>query len=184
LTATYQAELAGVEVSQLVFLDEAGACLNLTVDYGRSPRGQRVRGDKPTAKGRRISTVGALSCRGLDTALCYEGTLNAELFLYFVTHFLVPCLRPGQVVILDNAAAHRDVRVAALIHAAGARVVYLPPYSPHLNPLELAWAKVKHGLRKAAARTVDALYHAWAQALQTLSVADAQGFFRHVGFRV
>lgn len=181
MTAAYEAELAGVDPHQVVFLDEAGAGLNLILDYGRSPRGQRVVGEKPTAKGRRISTVGALSCRGLETALCYEGTLNAELFLYFITHFLVPCVRPGQVVILDNAAAHRDARVAALIQAAGARVVYLPPYSPHLNPIELAWAKVKQVLRKAAARTVDALYHAWAEALQTLTPSDAKGFFQHVG---
>jgi hypothetical protein len=124
LTAAYQAQLAGVEARRLVFLDEAGACLNLTVEYGRSPRGQRVSGEKPTAQGRRISTVGALSCQGLETAFCYEGTLNAELFRYFVTHFLAPCLRPGQVVILDNAAAHRDTRVVPLIQATGARVVY------------------------------------------------------------
>lgn len=181
MTAAYQAERAGVEASQLVFLDEAGACLNLIVDYGRSPRGQRVSGEKPTAKGRRISTVGALSCQGLETAFCYEGTLNAERFLYFLTHFLVPRLRPSQVVILDNAAAHRDARVVPLIQATGARVVYLPPYSPQLNPIELAWAKGKHALRKAAARRLEALYQAWAEALQTLTPTDAKGFFQHVG---
>lgn len=158
--------------------------MNLTLDYGRSPRGQRVSGEKPTAKGQRISTVAALSGRGLETAFCYSGTLNAEVFLYFLSYFLVPCLRPGQVVILDNAAAHRDARVVPLIQATGARVVYLPPYSPQLNPIELAWAKLKHALRKAAARTVEALYQAWAEALQTLTSTDAKGFFRHVGLCV
>ena len=128
--------------------------------------------------------MGALSCQGLETAFCYAGTLNAELFLYFLSHFLAPWLRPGQVVILDNAAAHRDARVVPLIQATGARVVYLPPYSPHLNPIELAWAKIKRHLRKAAARTVDALYQAWADALQTLTSSDAKGFFRHLGFCV
>jgi transposase len=184
LTRLYQAELVGVCPSQLIFLDEAGACLNLIVDYGRSPRGQRVTGEKPTAKGQRISTVAALSWKGLETAFCYAGTLTAEVFVYFLTHFLVPCLRPGQVVILDNAAAHRDARVVPLIEATGARVVYLPPYSPHLNPIELAWAKIKHPLRKAAARTGEALYQAWAEALETLSPTDVKGFFRHVGLCV
>jgi transposase len=84
-------------------------------------------------------------------------------------------------VILDNAAAHRDTRVVPLIQATGARVVYLPPYSPHLNPIELAWSKLKRHLRKAAAQTVEVLYQAWAEALQTLTPTDAKGFFRHVG---
>ena len=181
MTTAYPAELAGVDPHQVRLLEEAGASLNLALDYGRSPRGQRVSVKKPTTKGRRISTVGALSWQGLETACCYQGTLNAELFLYFLTHFLVPCLRPGQVVVLDNAAAHRDARVVPLIQATGARVVYLPPYSAHLNPIELAWAKLKHALRKAAARTVEALYQAWAEALQTLSSSDARGFFQHVG---
>ena len=184
MTAEYQAAVAGVDPHQVLFLDEAGAGLNLILDYGRSPRGQRVRGEKPTAKGQRISTVGALSWQGVETAFCYEGRLNAELFLYFLIHLLVPCLRPGQVVILDNAAAHRDRRVVPLIQATGARVVYLPPDSPQLNPIELAWAKVKHALRKAAARSVEPLYQAWAEALQTLTPHDAKGFFRHVGFCV
>lgn len=181
MTGAYQAELVGVCPSQFIFLDEAGACLNLTLDYGRSPRGQRVSGEKPTAKGQRISTVAALSGQGLETACCYSGTLNAEVFLYFLTYFLVPCLRPGQVVILDNASAHRDARVVPLIQTTGARVVYLPPYSPHLNPIELAWSKIKHALRKAAARTVETLYQAWADALQTLTPSDAKGFFKQVG---
>lgn len=167
--------------SQLIFLDEAGACLNLTLDYGRSPCGQRVSGEKPTAKGQRISTVAALSGQGLETAFCYSGTLNAEVFLSFLTSFLVPCLRPGQVVLLDNASAPRAARVVPLSQTTGARVVYLPPYSPHLNPIELAWSKIKHALRKAAARTVETLYQAWADALQTLTPSDAKGFFKQVG---
>jgi len=181
LTRAYQSELAQVAVDQFVFLDEAGATLNLTLEYGRSLRGHRVTGEKPTTAGERISTVGALSCHGLVTALCYQGTLTSAVFLYFIEHFLVPCLNPGQVVILDNASAHRAEEVAEWIEAVGARVLYLPPYSPHLIPIELAWSKIKHQLRKAQARTVDALYHAWAEALKTISSADALGFFQHVG---
>lgn len=123
MTGAYQAELVGVCPSQLIFLDEAGACLNLTLDYGRSPRGQRVSGEKPTAKGQRISTVAALSGQGLETAFGYSGTRNAEVFLDFLTYFLGPGLRPGQVVILANASAHRHARVVPLIQTTGARVV-------------------------------------------------------------
>lgn len=106
------------------------------------------------------------------------------MFLYFLTPFLLPCFRPGQVVVWDNAAAHRNARVAAVIPAAGARLVYLPPSSPPLTPIELAWAKMKHALRQAAARSLEALYPAWAEALQTLSPRDAKGFFQHVGVGV
>jgi transposase len=165
----------------LIFLDELGATLNLTLDYGRSVRGQRVYGYKPTARGQRISTIGALSGQGLETALCFEGTLNGAVFVYFLEHFLGPLLKPGQVVVVDNARAHQVAEAVELIAATGARVCYLPPYSPDLNPIELAWSKVKQSLRKAQARTREALYEALSQALDTLTPANAQGYFKHVG---
>ena len=114
--------------------------------------------------------------------MCFEGTLTGAVFLQFLDEFLVPVLKPGQIVILDNAKAHKVEGVRERIEGAGARVLYLPPYSPDLNPIEMAWSKVKQFLRKAQARTVEALYEAIAQALQTLSPSDAKGFFKHVGF--
>jgi transposase len=161
-----------------------GATLNLSLDYGRAPRGQRVYGQRPTARGQRISTIGALSGQGLETALCFEGTLNGAVFVYFLEHFLCPLLKPGHIVVVDNARAHQVDGVVELIEAAGARVRYLPPYSPDLNPIELAWSKVKHALRKAQARTPEALYDALSQALDTLTPANAQGYFKHVGICV
>lgn len=169
---------------QLIFLDEVGATLNLSLEYGRSVRGQRVYGHRPTARGQRISTIGALSSQGVETALCFEGTLNGAIFVYFLEHFLCPVLKPGQVVVVDNARAHQVAGVVDLIEATGARIRYLPPYSPDLNPIELAWSKVKHALRKTQARTREALYEALSQALDTLTPANAQGYFKHVGIRV
>jgi transposase len=159
-----------------------GACLDLCPLYSRSTKGQRAYGTQPTFRGARISTGGALGIEGLKTALCFEGTLNAEVFLFFLHHFLLPLLRPGDLVLLDNAKAHHVEQVRELIEQAGAQVVYLPPYSPDLNPIELVWSKVKHLLRKAQARTKEALYQAIAEALQTISPRDARAFFHHVGF--
>jgi len=111
------------------------------------------------------------------TAMCFEGTLNGQVFLFFLEHFLCPLLRPGHIVIMDNAKAHLVEGVRELIESKGARLLYLPPYSPDYNPIELAWSKIKHSLRKARARTVDALYQAISQALDTITSDNAIGFF-------
>jgi transposase len=162
-----------------VFIDEIGATLNLTRTYGRAPTDERVYGERPLAPGQRISTIGALSSQGLMTALCFEGTLNGAVFLYFLEQFLCPLLKPGQYVILDNASSHNVEGVRELIEKTGASLLYLPPYSPDYNAIELAWSKVKAYLRKVKARTVDALYQTLAQALDTISPADALHFVRH-----
>lgn len=158
-----------------------GAALNLTPVYGRSRKGTRAYGEKPTSRGTRLSTLGALGSHALLTAMCFEGTLNGAVFLFFLEHFLCPLLQPGQIVIVDNAKAHQVDEARELIEDKGARLVYLPPYSPDLNPIELAWSKVKHGLRKARARTVETLYQALSQALETITADNAAAFFKHVG---
>jgi transposase len=165
----------------VIFLDEMGAPLNLTPTYGRSMKGTRACGEKPTSPGTRVSTLGALTVNALLTAMCFEGTLNGQVFLFFLEHFLCPVLRPGQIVMMDNAKPHCVEGVRELIESKGARLVYLPPYSPDLNPIELAWSKIKHFLRKARARTVDELYQAISQALTTITSKNATGFFEHVG---
>jgi transposase len=179
--ATWAEQLPTLPAGRLIAIDEMGACLDLCPVYGRALKGQRAYGLKPTSRGPRISTVGALGIEGLKTALCFEGTLNGQVFLFFLEHFLRPLLRPGDIVLLDNAKAHHVEPVREVIEQAGAQGVYLPPYSPDLNPIELAWSKVKHYLRKAQARTLEALYQAIANALQTISSKDAYAFFRHVG---
>ena len=125
-----------------------------------------------------------MTSHALLTAMCFEGTLNGPVFLFFLEHVLCPLLRPGHIVILDNAKAPLVEGVRELIESRGARLLYLPPYSPDLNPIELAWSKVKHYLRKARARTVEALYQALSQALDTITSDNAFGFFKHVGIRI
>jgi transposase len=171
--------LSNLPEEECVFIDETGATLNLTRTYGRAPTDERVYGEKPIAPGQRISTLGALSSQGLMTALCFEGTLNGAVFLYFLEQFLCPLLKPGQYVILDNASPHNVEGVRELIEKTGASLLYLPPYSPDYNAIEWAGSKVKAYLRKVKARTVDALYQALAQALDTISPADALHFVRH-----
>jgi len=141
-----------------------GACLDWCPLYGRSAQGQRADGTKPTARGTRIRTVGALGVEGLKAALGFEGTLHGDVFLFFLEHVLLPRLQPGDILLLDNAAAHRVVPVQEAIEQAGAHLVFFPPYSPDLNPMERAWSTVKHRLRKAQARTKEALYQAIAEA--------------------
>lgn len=142
-------------------------------------KGQRVYAPQPTAKGQRLSMIGALSASGMKTALTFEGTLTGHVFLYFLEHFLCPILTPNQYVIMDNASAHKVQGVAELIEKTGAKLLYLPPYSPELNPIELAWNKVKAFLRRQQARTKDALYRAYAHALKSISQLNAQAFVDH-----
>ena len=107
-----------------------GAALDLTPTYGRSVKGMRAYGEKPTSLGTRISTLGAMTMNAMLTAMCFEGTLNGHVFLFFPEHFLCPLLQPGHIVILDNAKAHLVEGVRELIESKGARLLYLPPYSP------------------------------------------------------
>jgi transposase len=164
-----------------VFLDEVGAVLNLSLGYGRSPCGERAYGEKPTTQGERISTIGALSMAGRLPALCFEGTLDGSVFLYYVEQFLLPSLCPGKLVILDNAAAHKYEHALEKIEQTGAKVLFLPPYCPELNPIEYAWSKVKNFLKKKAIRDKECLYRAIGQALQMLLPHDCQAYFKHCG---
>ena len=168
-------------VEDLLFLDETGAVLNMAPAYGRAPQGQRAYGEKPTAKGERISTIGGLSRAGVLPAMCFEGTLNGRVFLHYVEHFLLPHLQPGKVVILDNAAAHKCEEAVEIIEQTGAKVLFLPPYCPELNPIEYGWSKIKNFLKKKAARTKDQLYDALSEALQMITPQDSQAYFKHCG---
>lgn len=123
--------------------------------------------------------VGALSASGMKTALNFEGTMTTDIFLYFLQHFLCPLLKAGDGVVMDNAPVHKNDQVRTLIEATGAKLLYLPPYSPELNPIELAWNKIKHFLRQQKARTIDALYQAYAEALTMISEQDAYRFVAH-----
>jgi len=160
------------------------AILNMTLPYGRSLKGKRAFDSCPVSKGKRISTIGALSTDGLVANMSYEGTLNGTRFLYFLENFLVPQLRSGNVVICDNAAAHKVSNVEKMIESKGAKLVYLPPYSPDLSPIELYWSKFKQYLKKAKARTKESLKRAILEAINTITKEDAKNWFEHCGYVV
>jgi len=171
-----------VKVIDLIFLDEFGASTNMTRTYARGPRGERVVCKTPCGHWKTISTIAAMTTQGILAAVSYDGAVNTEAFVGFIEQFLVPKLRPGQVLILDNLAAHKAAEVDRLIEAAGARVMRLPPYSPDFNPIEMAISKVKALLRKHAARQVNGLIDAIGQSLLAITPADSQHFIRHSGY--
>jgi transposase len=175
-------KFADVRLDDLVFLDEFGAATNMTRTHGRGPAGERVVCKAPHGHWKCLTTVAALTVRGIVTSCVLDGPVDTEAFVAFVGQFLVPCLRPGQVVVFDNLSPHKSPRVIELVEAAGCRVVRLPPYSPDFNPIEMAIHKVKALLRKLEARTVETLIEAIGKGVASVTPADAIGFMRHCGY--
>lgn len=154
----------------------------MTRRYARAPRGFRAVGAVPQNYGQNLTMLAALDCCGIRAAMLVPGAVDGTVFLRFLLKVLGPQLRPGDIVVLDNLAAHKVAGVGAAIEARGATVCYLPPYSPDYNPIEPAWSKIKESLRAAAARTARQLYHAVKTALAAVSAADARGWFAHCGY--
>jgi transposase len=167
-----------------IFIDEAGCHQAMTRLYARAPRGQRAQATKPVNRGRHVTMLGALGLEGLVAAMTVEGFTDGEVFLAFLREVLVPQLRPGQILIMDNLKAHKVAGVAATCAAAGVRLLYLPPYSPDFSPIEECWSKVKAILRAKAARTLEALEQAITEALTAITSQDAHGWFDHAGYCV
>jgi transposase len=166
----------------LVFVDESGATTNMTRGYGRAPRGQRVQEGTPAGHWRTLTLLGAMSYSGLIATMTIPEPTDGDIFLAYVEQVLCPRLQPGQVVIMDNLAAHKVAGVRELIAAAGATLVYLPPYSPDLNPIEQCWAKIKTLLRTAKARSAEWLEQAVAEAMHCISGENAYAWFHHCGY--
>lgn len=154
----------------------------MTRTRGRGPRGKRVVGKTPHGHWKVLSTIAAMTTRGMLTGCTFDAAVDSEMFLAFVEQMLVPKLRRGQVVVLDNLPAHKSPRIDQLIESAGARVLRLPPYSPDFNPIEMAIGKIKALLRKPARRTVSDVIEAIGQALTSVTADDAQNFIRHCGY--
>jgi transposase len=165
-----------------VFIDEFGATTNMTRRYARGPRGQRVVCKTPHGHWKILTTIAALDGNGMRTACCFDGATDTEMFVAFVESFLVPQLKPDQVVVLDNLSAHRSPRIDQLIESVGARVLRLPPYSPDFNPIEMAISKMKSLLRKLARRSLEDLQTAIATAMSVITPQDARNFFAHCGY--
>lgn len=182
--AAWREALRGIDPARLVFLDESGVTTEMTRRYGRAPLGERVREATPAGHWNTLTLLGALTSQGLLASMTVESPTDAEVFLAYLEEVLCPCLQPGQIVIADNLSAHKVDGVRERIEAAGATLLYLPPYSPDFNPIEKAWSKIKQQLRKTKARTLDRLEHAVAEALSTVTSQDAHGWFRHCGYAI
>jgi transposase len=163
-------------------LDETGATTQMTRNYGRAPRGQRVPEATPQSHWQTLTLLAALTTRGLEAPMTIPEPTDGDIFLAYVEQVLCPRLRLGQVVILDNLSAHKVAGVRERIEATGARLLYLPPYSPDLNPIEQAWSKLKQILRSLKARTAEALESAVAEALNAITVENAIAWFAHCGY--
>ena len=174
--------MAGVDPKDLVFLDETGANTTLQRTHGYAPAGERVVGSAPLGGWRAVTVVGALTAGGLVAPWAFEGAMTGEWFLAYVEQLLVPTLRPGMVVVMDNLPCHKVQGVEGAIQAAGCRLEYLPPYSPDLNPIENAFSKLKRGLRDWAARTVEGVYEGLRQIIPRFSPIECLNYFRHGGY--
>ena len=149
---------------------------------GRAVRGERLRASLPHGHWKTTTFVAGLRLSGIDAPMVIDGPINGEIFLAYVRHVLVPTLRPGDIVVMDNLGSHKGAGVRAEIEAAGAQLRFLPPYSPDLNPIENAFSKLKALLRKAAARTRDDLWHAVAQAIDRFAPDECVNYFTAAGY--
>ena len=170
--------IGGIDLDRLIFLDESGVSTQMTRLYARSPGGARIHETTPDGRWKILTILGAISTRGMIATMTIEAATDREIFLAYLDEVLCPKLRPGDVVVMDNLSSHKVNGVRERIEAVGARLLYLPPYSPDLNPIEKAWAKLKQLLRAAKARTKEDLDHAIAQLLPLLTAEDAKAWFR------
>jgi transposase len=167
-----------------VFIDETWVTTNMTPRYGRARKGQRLLGHAPHGHWYTTTFLAALRHDGLVAPAVFDGPLNGATFLAWLQQCLVPLLRPGDIVVLDNLSSHKVAGVSAAIEAAGAVLLYLPPYSPDFNPIEQVFAKLKARLRAIAARTVAALWQAIGQLLASFSPGECANYFAHAGYRL
>jgi len=176
------AEHSELDPRGIVFIDESGAKTNMTRLHGRAQRGTRVVDSVPHGHWCTTTMISSIRLDGSSACMAVDGPTDKEVFREYVRSVLVPTLRPGDIVALDNLAAHKDADAKALIEAAQAELRFLPPYSPDLNPIEKMWSKVKAFLRDAKARTQEELYDRIGAALQTISPQDAQSWFESCGY--
>lgn len=163
-------------------MDECGSTVALTPRYAWAPRGARATGAVPHHRGKNLTLIAALTPGGLTAAMTLDGAADGLAVAAYVGEVLVPTLRPGQVVVMDNLSAHKGDAIRAAIAGAGCALLFLPPYSPDFAPIEQAFSKLKAALRRAGARTRAALEAAIGAALDAVTAADARGWFRHCGY--
>ena len=172
------------DVRRLVFVDESGMHTSMDRLRSRAPKGERAYGKVPRNRGKNTTLIASMSLSGMGESMCVQGATDAEVFEVYVEHFLAPTLSERQVVVLDKLGAHRPKRIRELVEERGAELVFLPSYSPDLNPIEEAFSKIKNILRKVGARTHEALVEAMSGALSAITPWDAAGWFDHCGYEV
>jgi len=171
-----------LDPGHLVFIDETWAKDNMTRLRGRCRRGQRLIGKIPLARWQTTTFLAALRCHGMTAPMVLDGPIDGEWFLAYVEQVLCPTLRANDIVILDNLGSHRSDKIRQAIEARGASLLYLPKYSPDLNPIENAFAKLKAGLRRAAERSTEALWNRIGSILDTYSPRECANYFRAAGY--
>lgn len=171
-----------MDISRLIFLDESGVNTGMTRLYGRGLRGERVIDYTPDVRFQRISILSSIRLDGSCVPMVFSGSLNGELFIGYLENFLVPTLNEGDIVVMDNLSSHKVAGVKEIIEGAGAQILYLPPYSPDLNPIELMWSKIKAYLRKVKARQADILFNELRNAYAEIRNSDILGWFGMSGY--
>jgi len=173
---------AGIDPRKLIFIDETWAKTNMTRLRGRALRGHRLIAKVPHGHWNTTTLIGALGIKGVRCSTTVDGPVNRDVFEAFLEQVLCPCLMPGDIVVMDNLSSHKGPKVRRLIESTGAELIYLPPYSPDLSPIEPAFSKIKQLLRSLAARTRDALWSSMQPILDAITPADAHGYFNHCGY--
>lgn len=171
-----------VEPKNLLFLDESGANLQMAPLYGRAYKKERAYQAVPFNRGTRMTMIGVISCQKVEAAVYGEWSANGETFLEFIEKNVCPVLKKGQVLVMDNVAFHKVSGIREAIEKKGVRLVYLPPYSPELNPIELMWSKIKNCLRNAQARTCECFKKAIKHAFESIEQNDLIAWFNHSGY--
>jgi transposase len=176
------AEQPDLDPEKLVFIDETGASTKMARLYGRATRGERCRAPIPHGHWKTTTFVGALRLDGMSAPMVLDGAMHGAAFLAYVEQMLVPTLKPGDIVVMDNLPAHKPFAIRNAIEAAGAQLRFLPPYSPDFNPIEMAFSKFKAILKRAAARTVDDLWAVIGDASQAFTPTECANYFKAAGY--
>jgi transposase len=180
--AQWQRYQGRLDPSRLVFIDETWAKTNMTRTHGRALRGERLVAKVPHGRWRTLTFLAALRCDRIDAPCVINGPINGQSFLAYVEQILVPALRPGDIVIVDNLGSHKGKTVRKAIRAAGAKLFFLPPYSPDLNPIEQVFAKLKTLLRKAAERTIEGTWKRIGTLLASFTPQECANYFANAGY--
>lgn len=178
----WRAAQPSLDPTRLRFIDETWATTNMTRRYGRAPAGQRLVEAVPHGHWKTTTFVAALGADGLTAPMVVDGAMTGDLFVAYVERVLVPTLRAGDIVVMDNLSSHKRAEVRQAIEGAGGTLLYLPPYSPDLNPIEQAFAKLKALLRKARERTVEGLWAFLGRALDAFTAPECRNYLRHCGY--